>query len=93
MIYLSIIISFLILLCLVITGVQNNAPLQIQLLWWTLQMSLPAVVFWAATGGAVIVAVLGFPKLGRKTLQTRRLNKEVRRLEGLCGEPSPEKTA
>lgn len=84
--YFSIIIGFLIVLCLVITGVQNNTPLQIKVAWLTLQMSVPAVVFWAAVGGAAMIAVLSLPKLVVKSLQTRRLQKEVRRLKGLCKE-------
>jgi uncharacterized integral membrane protein len=92
MIYVSMIVSFLILLCLVIAGIQNSTPLQIKVGWWTFQMSLPSVVFWAAAGGAAIVAVLSLPKLAKKGLQTRRLHKEVQRLEGLCKEPRSEES-
>jgi uncharacterized integral membrane protein len=92
MMYVSIILSFLILLCLVIAGVQNSTPLQIEVAWWTFQMSLPAVVFWSAAGGAAIVALLSLPKLARKMIQTRRLHKEVVRLEGLCRDPRREES-
>ena len=80
----SIIISFLILLCLGIAGVQNDVLLQIKFGWWTFQMSLAAVVFWAAIGGAAMISVLSLPKLGKKTIQTRRLHKEMRQLEEQC---------
>jgi uncharacterized integral membrane protein len=90
--YFSLIISFLILLFLVVAGVQNSTPLQMKLGWWTLQMSLPAVLFWAAVGGAAIVAVLSLPKLVRKSYQTKRLHKEVARLEGLCKQARREET-
>jgi len=93
MIYVSMIVSFLILLCLVVAGVQNSAPLEVQVGWWTFQMSLPSLVFWAAAGGAAVVALLSLPKLARKVLQTRRLHKEVARLEGLCKEPRREESA
>jgi uncharacterized integral membrane protein len=93
MIYVSMIVSFLILLCLVVAGVQNSTPLEVKVGWWTFQMSLPSVVFWAAAGGAAVVAVLSLPKLARKVLQTRRLHKEVARLEGLCKEPRRQENA
>jgi len=92
MTYFSMIISFLILLGLVIVGLQNAIPMQIKVGWWIFQMSLPALVFWAALSGATMVAVLSLPKLAGQVLQTRRLHKEVRRLEGLCKEPRGEET-
>ena len=92
MIYLSMIISFLILLCVVVVGIQNNTPMQIKLAWWVLQVSLTDVVFWAAASGAVVVLVLSFPKLVGKTLQTRRLLKELERLEALRKETGQQET-
>lgn len=82
MTYVSLIVSFLILLCLVIASIQNSTSLQIKVGWWTFQMSLPSVVFWAAAGGAAVVAVLSLPKLAEKGLQTRPLHKEVALREG-----------
>ena len=93
MAYFSMIVSFLIVLCLVIAGVQNSIPLQIKIAWWTFQMSIPSVVFWSAVGGGAVVAVLSLPKLVRKILQTRRLHKEVLRLQGTCKEPAQEEGA
>jgi uncharacterized integral membrane protein len=87
------IVSFFILLCLVIAGVQNSTSLQISFLWWTFQMSIPALLLWAGAAGAAVVAVLSLPKLSLKTLQTRRLGKEVRRLEELCKKPRQESAA
>ena len=91
--YFSIIVSFLILLCLVIAGTQNTTPLQIQFAWWTVEMSLSAALAWAAAAGAVVVALVSLPRLSVKTFQTRRLRKEVRRLEELCRCSGPGKAA
>jgi uncharacterized integral membrane protein len=93
MIYFSVILSFAIFLCLVIVAMQNNTILEIQVMWLSFRISIPALVFLAAAAGALMVAAFGLPKLGRKTLQTRRLNKEVQRLEGLCKESGTEKKA
>ena len=87
MIYVSMIVSFLVLLGLVIAGSQNAIPVQIKFAMWTVEMSLSAVLFWAAAAGAVIVGFLSLPKLSVKSLQARRLRKEVRRLEVLCKGP------
>ena len=84
MIYVSMIVSFLILLCLVVAGAQNGIPVQIKFVTWTLETSLSAVLLWAAAAGAFVIGVLSLPKLSVKSLQARRLRKEVRRLETLC---------
>jgi uncharacterized integral membrane protein len=91
--YVSMIISFLILICLVLVGAQNYAPLQLKFAWWTLETSLSAALLWASAAGAAVVAVLSLPKLSMKALQARRLRKEVRRLEGLCKGAGPESAA
>jgi uncharacterized integral membrane protein len=85
--YISIIASFLILLCLVIAGLQNNAPLELKFLWWHLQVPFGVVISWAAAAGAAFIGVLSLPKLVKKYLDARRLEKEVQRLEKLCARP------
>jgi uncharacterized integral membrane protein len=75
--YLSLIITFLILLALVITAIQNSVPLELKFVAWNLQMSLTALIFYASLFGGAIVAVLTLPKLVKKCFQVRRLNKEM----------------
>jgi uncharacterized integral membrane protein len=75
--YLSFIVTFLILLAVVITGIQNSMPLELKFIAWNLQMSLTALIFYASLFGGAIVAVLTLPKLVKKCLQVRRLNKEM----------------
>ncbi len=86
----TMILCFLILLFLVILGVENNSVMQIKFAWWELQMTLGAVIFWAAVGGAAMIAIVCLPKLGKKYVEARRLHKEVQRLEKLCMEPRQE---
>jgi uncharacterized integral membrane protein len=86
-IYVSMIFSFLILLCLIIAGIQNETAIQLKFVQWTMEMPLSSVLLWAAAAGAGIVGFLSIPKLSIKSLQARRLRKEVRRLEVICKGP------
>jgi uncharacterized integral membrane protein len=81
------IVSFLLLLGLVIAGAQNETPVQMKFVIWTMEMPLSSVLLWAAAVGASIVGFLSLPKLSIKSLQARRLRKEVRRLEVICKGP------
>ena len=78
--YFSLIITFLLLLGLVITSLQNGGPLEVKLITWHLQTSFAALTFSSLIGGA-IVAVLTLPKLVRKSLDVRSLNTEVYKLK------------
>jgi uncharacterized integral membrane protein len=83
----SMLISFLILLCLIAAGTQNTAPVQIRFVTWTMDTTLSAALLWAAAAGAAIVAFLSLPKISVQSFQARRLRKEVRRLEAVCKGP------
>jgi uncharacterized integral membrane protein len=82
------ILSFMILVLLLAFGVQNSAAVQMKFALWSFQMSIHMVVFWAAVGGAAMITLLVLPKLGIKYMQTRRLQREVQRLEKLGPEPA-----
>lgn len=75
--YLSLIITFLLLLVIIIASIQNTMPLELKFFVWKLQMSLTALVFYSSVVGAAIVAVLSLPKLVSKHLKVRSLNKET----------------
>jgi uncharacterized integral membrane protein len=79
--YLSLIICFLLLLGLVITSLQNSMPLELKLITWTLQMSFAALILYSSLIGGAIVAVLALPKLVRKSLDVRSLNREICKLK------------
>jgi uncharacterized integral membrane protein len=75
--YLSLVITTLLLMGIVITGIQNSMPLEVKFIVWNHQMSLTALIFYSSVFGGAVVAVLALPKLVRKCLQVRRLNKEM----------------
>jgi len=79
--YLSLIVTFLLLMGLVVSGVQNTDPIQLKFLAWVFQMSLTGVIFYAALLGAAVVAVLTLPRLARQALRKRSLRKETAELK------------
>ena len=79
--YFSLIITFLLLLAIVITSIQNSMPLEVNFVAWNHQMSLTALIFFSSLFGGAVVAVLALPKLVKKCLQVRRLNKEMYNLK------------
>jgi len=75
--YLSLIITFLLLLIIIITSIQNSMPLELKFITWKLQMSLTALVLYSSIIGAAIIAVLTLPKFVRNYLKVKSLNKEL----------------
>jgi uncharacterized integral membrane protein len=79
--YLSLIITFLLLLLIIITAIQNSMPLDFKLLTWNFQISITALIFYSSLIGGAIVAVLALPKLAKKSLHVRSLNREIHKLK------------
>ena len=79
--YFSLTVAFLFLLGLVIIGLQNSMPLELKFITWELQMSLTALILYSSLVGGAIVAVLALPKLVRKSLDVRSLNREIFKLK------------
>ena len=79
--YLSLIITFLLLLLIIITALQNSMPLDFKLLTWNFQISITALIFYSSLIGGAIVAVLALPKLAKKSLHVRSLNREIHKLK------------
>jgi uncharacterized integral membrane protein len=75
--YLSLIITFLLLLVIIIASIQNSIPLELKFAIWILQISLTALIIYSSIVGAAIVAVLSLPKLVSKYFKVRSLNKEI----------------
>jgi uncharacterized integral membrane protein len=48
---------------------------------WNFQISITALIFYSSLIGGAIVAVLALPKLVRKTLDIRSLNREIYKLK------------
>jgi uncharacterized integral membrane protein len=81
MMYFSLIITFLLLLGIIITSLQNSMTLELKFVVWNLQISLTALIFNFSLIGGAIVAVLALPKLVKKSLHVRSLNREISKLE------------
>jgi uncharacterized integral membrane protein len=75
--YFPLTVAFLFLLGLVITSLQNSIPLELKFITWNFQMSLTAMILYSSLLGGAIVAVLALPKLVRKSLDVRSLNREI----------------
>ena len=80
--YLSLIITFLLLVIMIVTAVQNSMPLDFRFFNWNFQMSITALIFYSSLIGGAIVAVLTLPKLAKISLQRRRMKKEIHKLKG-----------
>jgi len=78
--YFSLIITFLLLLIIIITAIQNSMPLDFKFLNWEFQISITALIFYSSLIGGAIVAVLALPKLAKKSLHARSMNKEIHKL-------------
>jgi uncharacterized integral membrane protein len=79
--YLSLIITFLLLLVIIITAIQNSMPLDFKFFTWTFQLSITALIAYSSLMGGAIVAILTLPKLAKKSLHARSMNKELHKLK------------
>jgi uncharacterized integral membrane protein len=55
-------------------------PLELKFITWNLQMPLTALILYSSLIGGAIVAVLALPKLVRKSLDVRSLNREIHKM-------------
>jgi uncharacterized integral membrane protein len=83
--YLSLIVTFVLLMGLVVAGIQNTAPIDFKFLVWVFQMSITGLVFYAALVGGAVVALLTLPGLLRQVLRNRSYRKEMRELKQQLG--------
>ena len=78
--YLSLIITFLLLLVIIVTAIQNSMPLDFKFFTWPFQTSITALIVYSSLMGGAIVAILTLPKLAKKSLHARSMNKEIHQL-------------
>ena len=79
--YFSLIITFLLFLVIIIAGIQNSMPLDLKFFIWDLKMSITALIFYSSVIGGAIVAILTLPRLVKKSLHVRSLNREIHKLK------------
>jgi len=84
--YLSLIITFILLLVIIVTAIQNSMPLDFKFFTWTFQLSITALIVYSSIIGGAIVAVLTLPKLAKKSLHARSMNKEIHKLKEKAAE-------
>ena len=78
--YLSLIVIFLLLLVIIVTAIQNTMPLDFKFFTWTFQISITSLIFYSSIMGGAIVAIMTLPKLVKKSLHARSMNKEIHKL-------------
>lgn len=78
--YFSLIITFLLLLVVIITAIQNSMSLDFKFFTWNFLLSITALIFYSSLVGGAIVAVLALPKLAKKALNVRSMRKEIQKL-------------
>ena len=79
--YFSLVITFLLLLVIIITAIQNSMPLDFKFFTWNFQISITALIFYSSLIGGAIAMVLALPKLVKKALDVRNLNREIHKLK------------
>jgi len=79
--YFSLIITFLLLLVIIITAIQNSMPLDFKFFTLNFQISITVLIFYSALIGGAIVAVLALPKLATKSIHGRSMNREIKKLK------------
>jgi hypothetical protein len=57
-------------------------PFKLEFITWNLQISSTALILYSSLIGGAIVAILSLPKLVRKSLDVRSLNREIYKLKG-----------
>jgi len=79
--YITLIVTFILLLAVIIPGIQNNTPTTLKFFFWEIEATLTALIFYSAVLGAAISSILILPKLVRKSLDTRSLKKQLSALK------------
>ena len=75
--YITLIITFILILAVVIPGIQNSTPATLKFFFWEIEATLTALIFYSALLGGAIIAILILPKLARKSLDARSLKKQL----------------
>ena len=75
--YITLIVTFVLILAVVVPGIQNNTPATLKFFFWEIEATLTALIFYSALLGGAIIAILILPKLARKSLDLRRLKKQL----------------
>jgi len=75
--YVSLILTFILILILVILGMQNTAELEITFLAWQFQSTVSYLILNTALLGAAALGILSLPKLAKKHYHLKKARKEL----------------
>jgi uncharacterized integral membrane protein len=79
--YISLIITFALLVVIIVTAIQNGVPLDFKFFTWKFQISITALIFYSSLIGGAILGILTLPKLASKSFHERGMNREIRKLK------------
>ncbi|MBD3321189.1 MAG: DUF1049 domain-containing protein [Chitinivibrionales bacterium] len=79
--YLSLILTFLLILGVTVFALQNSVLLEFTFMTWTFQTSLVAVIFASCLVGIFVGMLLTLPGLVKKHFRAKKLAKVGRQLE------------
>ncbi|MBN2467490.1 MAG: LapA family protein [Deltaproteobacteria bacterium] len=79
--YISLIVTFALILGVTIFALQNGMPLEVKFIVWGFHTSLIAVILGSALVGVLIMAVISMPGLVKERFRAKKLQKRVRELE------------
>ena len=79
--YLSLIVTFLLILGVTVFALQNSMLLEFTFMTWTFKTSLVAIIFVACLVGIFVGMVLTLPGLVKKHFREKKLAKVARQLE------------
>ena len=79
--YVSLIVTFLLILGITIFALQNGMPLKVKFFVWEYDTSLVAVVFGSSLIGFIIGFIFTLPGVIRKHFRERKLTRQVHELE------------
>jgi uncharacterized integral membrane protein len=78
--YVTLVLTFILVLILAMLGVQNTQSIMIDFLVWKLEPSIAFLILYSALLGGAAVGILALPKLATKHLALKRTRKELNKL-------------
>ena len=79
--YISLIVTFLLVLGITIFALQNDTTIAIKFFIWEYSYTQVVVILGSAVVGAAIMAIMTWPNMIKTHLKTRKLTRQMRDLE------------
>ena len=76
--YFSLVITFLLLLVIIITAIQNSMPLDFKFFTWNFQISITALIFYSSLiGGAIAIPINSITQVRQPALRWFRSRRRL----------------